>query len=55
MYMIWDDHIYSPYYAFSRRLYHGYATLRGCSDTLRHRNHVHISLRRDGGAGRTSW
>ena len=55
MYLIWDDHIYSSYYAFRARDYRGCAVLATCSDTLRHRNHVHISLSRDGGAGRTSW
>ena len=55
MYLIWDDHIYSSYYAFSSRPYHGCRVLKGCSATLRHRNHVHISLSRAGGAGTTSW
>jgi hypothetical protein len=26
-----------------------------CSKTLRHRDHLHISLTRKGGKGRTSW
>ncbi len=55
MYLIWNDRIYSSYYGFSERPYRGCANLSGCSDTLRHRNHVHLSLSRDGGAGRTSW
>jgi len=55
MYMIWDDHIYSSYYAFRARDYKGCKVLAGCSATMRHRNHVHLSLSRAGGAGTTSW
>jgi hypothetical protein len=55
MYLIWNDHIYASYYAFRARRYRPCASLSACSDTLRHRNHVHISLSRAGGAGRTSW
>jgi hypothetical protein len=55
MYLIWNDHIYASYYGFRARRYRPCATLSACSDTLRHRNHVHISLSRAGGAGRTSW
>jgi hypothetical protein len=55
MYLIWNDQIYSSYYGFTARPYHGCRVLAGCSATLRHRNHVHISLSRDGGAGKTSW
>ncbi len=55
MYLIWNDHIYSSYYGFTRRDYRACKNLSTCGDTLRHRNHVHISLSRDGGAGRTSW
>jgi hypothetical protein len=55
MYLIWNDHIYSSYYGFSTRDYRACTNLSACSDTARHRNHVHISLSRDGGAGRTSW
>ena len=55
MYLIWNDHIYSSYYGFSTRDYRACKNLSACSDTARHRNHVHISLSRDGGAGRTSW
>ncbi len=55
MYLIWDDHIYSSYYGFRARDYKGCTVLSTCSATLRHRNHVHISLSRAGGAGLTSW
>jgi hypothetical protein len=55
MYLIWNDHIYSSYYGFQARDYKGCKVLSSCSDTLRHRNHVHISLSRAGGNGLTSW
>jgi hypothetical protein len=55
MYLIWNDHIYSSYYGFAARDYRGCKVLAGCSATLRHRNHVHISLSRAGGNGTTSW
>ncbi len=55
MYLIWDDHIYASYSGFAKRPYHGCRVAKGCSDTLRHRNHVHLSLSRAGGAGRTTW
>ena len=57
MYLIWDDHIYASYRQFEKRPYthSGCRSTRGCSETLRHRDHVHISLSRDGGHGRTSW
>ncbi|NUR07029.1 MAG: hypothetical protein HOQ22_03325 [Nocardioidaceae bacterium] len=55
MYLIWNDHIYSSYRGFVARAYRPCKVLRTCGDTLRHRNHVHISLSRAGGAGRTSW
>ena len=55
MYLIWDDHIYSSYYGFRARDYKACKVLSTCGDTLRHRNHVHISLSRAGGNGTTSW
>lgn len=57
MYVIWDDHIYSSYRQFQPEPYlnAGCKRLKGCSDTLRHRDHIHISLDVDGGMGRTSW
>jgi hypothetical protein len=55
MYLIWNDHIYSSYYGFRARDYKPCKVMSKCSDTLRHRNHVHISLSRAGGAGLTSW
>ena len=55
MYLIWNDHIYSSYYGFKARAYQACKVLSTCGDTLRHRNHVHISLSRAGGDGLTSW
>ncbi len=57
MYVLWNDHIWGSYDHFARRDYLSSScrTRRACSDTLRHRNHVHISLTRRGGLGLTSW
>jgi hypothetical protein len=57
MYVIWNDHMYASYNAFAQRDYRSSSCprLRSCSATLRHRNHVHISLSRAGGRGATSW
>lgn len=57
MYVIWNDRIYAAYDQFRPRPYlsSGCKKLRKCSRTLRHRDHMHISLTRRGGAGRTSW
>jgi hypothetical protein len=57
MYVIWNDHIYASYDEFDRRDYKSSSCkkLKGCSATLRHRDHVHISLSRPGGRGLTSW
>ncbi len=58
MYIIWNDHIYKSYdREFARRDYLSSSCRRkkNCSRTLRHRDHMHISLSRAGGRGRTSW
>ena len=57
MYLIWNDHIYASYRQFEKRPYlgSGCRSKKSCSVTLRHRNHVHISLSRPGGRGETSW
>lgn len=57
MYVIWDDHIYASYDRFRKRDYLSGAcrSKRRCSRTLRHRDHVHVSLSRRGGRARTSW
>lgn len=57
MYVIWSDRIYAAYDQFRPRPYlsSGCKQVRKCSRTLRHRDHMHISLTRSGGYGRTSW
>ena len=57
MYIIWNDHMYSAWDLFEREDYRSSSckSLRKCSQTLRHRDHMHISLSRKGGAGLTSW
>ena len=57
MYVIWNDHIYSAYNGFERRDYLSSScpTRRRCSTTLRHRNHMHISLIRKAARTETSW
>lgn len=57
MYVIWNDHMYASYRGFEKRDYLSSScrSLKRCSATLRHRNHMHLSLSRPGGKGRTSW
>lgn len=57
MYLIYDDTIWSSYRGFQPRRYLHSAckSLKKCSKTLRHRDHVHISLGLAGAAGQTSW
>ena len=57
MYVIWSDRMYAAWDEFEPEPYLSSAcrSLSTCSRTLRHRDHVHVSLSRDGGWGRTSW
>ena len=57
MYVIWNDHMYSAWDGFERDDYLSSScrTKKKCSKTLRHRDHMHISLSRPGGKGATSW
>ena len=57
MYMIYNDTIWSSYRDFAPRPYLNAAcsSRAKCSRTLRHLNHVHISLGYSGGAAQTSW
>ena len=57
MYVIWNDHMYSAWDQFERDSYLSSSCKRRkrCSPTLRHRDHVHISLSRAGARGKTSW
>ncbi len=59
MYLIWDDRIYSATSHFVPRPYvhpgcRG-VSLAACGTTLRHRDHVHVSLSWSGALGRTSF
>jgi hypothetical protein len=57
MYVIWNDHMYSAWDGFdaSDYLSSGCRRLATCSATLRHRDHVHVSLGRPGARAATSW
>lgn len=58
MYVIWNDRMWASYDEFVRKDYGGSVACRRagtCSPTLRHRDHVHISMSKPGGRGRTSW
>ena len=57
MYVIWDDTMYASYDGFQPKRYlsSGCRSRRKCSPTLRHRDHMHISLTRQGAKGLTSW
>ncbi|MEP9362279.1 hypothetical protein ABLE68_04875 [Nocardioides sp. CN2-186] len=57
MYLIWDDEMYPAWNEFRPEPYlsSGCTSKKKCSKTLRHRNHVHVSLDMDGAKGRTSW
>ena len=59
MYVIWDDQMYSGYGGFEPSPYVSSSCrgkpLKQCSPTLRHRDHVHISLSHAGGAAQTSF
>ena len=57
MYVIWNDRMYASYDDFEARDYRSSScpSVKKCSATLRHRDHVHISLSRPGGRGTTSW
>ena len=57
MYVIWNDHMYSAWDEFERDGYLSSSckSKRKCSKTLRHRDHMHISLSMAGAKGKTSW
>jgi len=57
MYLIWADRIWSAWDGFEPRPYRSSScpSLRRCSRTLRHLDHVHVSLTRGAAAGDTSW
>jgi hypothetical protein len=57
MYVIWNDHMYSAWDRYDAEPYLSSSCrrIRTCSVTLRHRDHVHISLTRQAARGETSW
>ena len=57
MYLIWNDRMYAAYDGFEPKRYLSSScrTRRTCSPTLRHRDHLHVSLTRRGARGVTSW
>jgi hypothetical protein len=57
VYVIWADHMYAAWSGFRPEPYlsSGCTSKKKCSKTLRHRNHVHVSLSKAGAKGRTSW
>ncbi len=57
MYIIWNDQLFGSYRMFEKRDYLSPScqTRRTCSKTLRHRDHMHISLSHAGAEARTSF
>jgi hypothetical protein len=57
MYVIWNDRMWASYDHFDGERYRSSSCkkLSKCSATLRHRDHVHISLSKAGGRAATSW
>ena len=57
MYVIWNDRIWSASRGYRERRYLHAACkkVKGCSVTLRHRDHMHISLTRAAARAKTSW
>ncbi len=57
MYVIWNDRMYAAWNQYDAEPYLSSScrTRRRCSRTLRHRDHVHISLSEAGGRAETSW
>ena len=57
MYVIWNDQMYSAWDQFEPENYlsSGCKSKKKCSKTLRHRDHVHISLSMAGAKAKTSW
>lgn len=57
MYVIWNDKMFAAWDYFEPEPYLSSScpSKRRCSKTLRHRDHLHISLSRQGARGVTSW
>jgi hypothetical protein len=57
MYIIWSDHFYPAYHQFQPEKYLSSScrSKQKCSKTLRHRDHMHISLSKAGARALTSF
>jgi len=57
MYVIWNDKMWASWREFEPKPYLSSSckNKKKCSKTLRHRDHVHVSLSRKGGFAKTSW
>lgn len=57
MYLIWNDRMYAAWNEFRPESYLSSScpSRKKCSRTLRHRDHLHLSLSRAGARGVTSW
>ena len=57
MYVIFNDKIYSAWRSFEPEPYlsSSCSSKKKCSKTLRHRDHMHVSLTRKAARGKTSW
>lgn len=57
MYVIWNDRMYSAWDGYRPEPYlsSGCPSRRKCSKTLRHRDHMHLSLTRKAARAKTSW
>ena len=57
MYIIWNDTMYPAWRQFEPEPYLSSSCpkRKKCSKTLRHRDHLHLSLSSKGARGRTSW
>lgn len=57
MYVIWNDRTWASYRGFEPKDYLSSTcrTRKRCSPTLRHRDHIHISLTRKAARGELSW
>ena len=57
MYVIWKDTMYPAWNEFEAEPYlsSGCTSKKKCSKTLRHRDHVHLSLSKPGGRAETTW
>jgi hypothetical protein len=57
MYVIWNDRMWSSWDRFDPEAYLSSScrSRKRCSKTLRHRDHLHVSLSKPGARARTSW